>query len=484
MHDLLILGSLLLAGVTATKLAFRMGVPALVLFIAVGMGLGSYVYFDDAFIAQFVGTTALVVILFEGGLQTSWKQMRRVAIPAASLATLGVIVTAVLTGFLSWLLLGVDLPVAMLIGAIVGSTDAAAVFSVIGEQNIRTRLKYTLESESALNDPMAVLLTLLVLSWIQAGPPNLWQAIGFLFWQLAVGLVMGLVLGKIATWGLSRARFESSGLYPIFLFAIAITTFAVTSWINASGFIAVYVLGIFIGNMELPYRQSIFRFHEGMAWLAQMIMFMILGLLVFPNELGPVIGPGFLVAGGLLLVARPIAVWLTTLGMGFSTKELLLISWAGLRGSVPIVLATFPLQAGVPQSGLIFNIVFFVVVTSCLIQGSTIAKVAQWLGLTEGTTSTPPMTLELVAMEKLDVDLVELILPKGSPAEGKRLADLALPEQVTVSALIRSNRVVTPRGFTRLEAGDILFLLTHKNQSHVVRPIFEGADDAFASSTS
>lgn len=480
MTDLLVLGALLLGGVITTKLASRMGVPSLILFILVGMVLGSditgLIYFDDAWLAQFVGTLALVVILFEGGLQTQWKQLRRVAAPASSLATVGVLVTVAVTGLLAWAVLDLSFPEAMLIGAIVGSTDAAAVFAVIGKQNIRTRLKITLEAESGANDPMAVLLTLLMLEWVQAGPPNPWEAVGFLVWQMGLGLIAGLVLGKLAAWAVPRLRLEASGLYPILLLGTAVFTFAATSWLGGSGLVAVYVLAVLLGSLELPYRQSIMRFHEGAAWLSQMAMFFILGLLVFPRQLPPVILPGLFIAGGLILLARPVAVWVSTLGMGFTWQERLLLSWAGLRGAVPIVLATFPLLAGVAQSNLIFNVVFFVVLSSALIQGATISQLAERLGLVEGTTPPQAMTLELVAMEKLDVDIVELVLPMGSPAEGKRLAELSLPEKITVSALLRDGQVITPRGSTQLRAGDNLFILAHKKQSHLIRSIFEGAE--------
>lgn len=480
MTDLLVFGALLLAGVVTTKLASRMGVPSLILFILVGMVLGSditgLIYFDDAWMAQFVGTLALVVILFEGGLQTQWKHLRRVAVPASSLATVGVLVTVAVTGLLVWAVLDLGFPEAMLIGAIVGSTDAAAVFAVIGGQNIRSRLKTTLEAESGANDPMAVLLTLLMLGWVQTGPPNIWQALGFLAMQMGVGLVAGLVLGKLAAWAVPRLRLEASGLYPILLLGTAVFTFAATSWVGGSGFVAVYVLAVLLGGLDLPYRQSILRFHEGSAWLAQMSMFFILGLLVFPRQLTPVVVPGLVIAGGLMLLARPLAVWVSTLGMGFTRNERLLLSWAGLRGAVPIVLATFPMLAGIPHSNLIFNVVFFVVLTSALIQGATISKLAERLGLVEGAAVTQPMTLELVAMEKLDVDMVELTLPAGSPTEGKRLAELSLPEKITVSALLRDGQVITPRGSTQLRAGDNLFILAHKKQSHLVRSIFEGAE--------
>lgn len=471
-------GVLLLAGVVSTKLASRLGVPALVLFIAVGMLLGSdvtgWIYFDDAWLAQLVGTVALIQILLEGGLQSQWRQLRRVARPALTLATVGVLVTVLVTGALTRFALGVDWPMALLVGAIVGSTDAAAVFAVIGNQDLPRRLKYTLEAESGMNDPMAVFLTLLMMEWVKQGPPSLWAAAGFLLWQMGLGALVGWAVGRLTAWLLPRLRFEASGLYPILIFGVAVTTFALTSWLQGSGFVAVYILAVYLGGLEMPYRQSVIRFHEGMAWLAQMVMFILLGLLVFPRQLPPVALPGLLIAAGLIFLARPLAVWLSTLGMGFARKERALLAWAGLRGAVPIILATYPLLAGVPDSGMIFNVVFFVVLTSAAVQGATVGRVAHWLGIAGGALPARPVALELVAMERLDAVMVEMDVTPGSRADGRRLADLALPEQVTVSAIYREGRVITPRGSTRLQAGDALFILAQKEQAPLLEHLLIG----------
>lgn len=445
--------------------------------MVLGSDITGLIYFDDARLAQLVGTAALAVILFEGGLQTEWKQLRSVARPALSLATAGVLVTVLCTGLLAWWVLGVDVPMALLIGAIVGSTDAAAVFAVMADLNIRQRLKATLEAESGLNDPMAVFFTLLMLEWVQSGPPNLWQALGFLAGQMGLGLAFGVGFGKVTGWLLGRVRLAASGLYPILLLAAAIFTFAFTAWLGGSGFVAVYAYGVFLGSLELPYRQSIVRFHEGAAWLAQIGMFILLGLLVFPRQLMPIVVPGVAIAAGLMCIARPAAVWISTWGLGFTHRERAFVAWAGLRGAVPIVLATFPLLQGVPQSSLIFNVVFFVVLTSALVQGATITPLARRLGLVEAAAPARAITLELVGAEKVNVDLIEVVVPAGARVDGKRLSDLRLPEQVTVSAVLRGGRVVTPRGGTRLQGGDVLFILAAKEQTHLVRAILAEAED-------
>jgi cell volume regulation protein A len=470
---------MLIAGVLSTKLSARIGIPALVLFILGGMILGSdisgLVYFDDAWLSQLVGTVALVIILFAGGLQTEWKDLRQVTVPAFSLATVGVLVTVGVTGVITRFALGLDWPSAMLVGAIVGSTDAAAVFAVIGNQNIPHRLKATLEAESGLNDPMAVFLTVLMLEWIHAGPPNGWAAIGLLLWEMLFGAAAGLFVGWTMKKRLVRLRLGSGALYPILLLALALFTFAATTVLHGSGFVAVYVLAVYLGSVEMPYRQIVLSFHDGLAWLAQIVMFVLLGLLVFPRDLPPVMAPGLLIAAGLMLVARPLAVWLSTLRMGFSVNERWLLAWAGLRGAVPIVLATYPMLVGAPGSHMIFNVVFFVVLTSAAVQGATIPAVARQLGLVKGKLPTRAIALELVAMEKLNADLLEIVLAEGSSAVGRRLAELSLPDGVTVSAMARAGRMVAPRGSTRLQAGDILFVLAEKEKTPLVRTLLEGA---------
>lgn len=469
----LIAGIVLLSGVLSSRLSYRLGVPALVLFVIAGMIMGRWYYFDDAWLAQLVGTIALVVILFNGGLETEWKQMRKVLFPAGLLATLGVVVTAALTGLITWWLLDIDLPSALLIGAIVGSTDAAATFAVLGNHNLPPRLRYLLEAESGMNDPMAVFLTLMMIDWIKTGPPTVLEALGFVIWQMGLGVAAGLAVGRLLAWLLPRLRMQNSSLYSIFLTAVALALFGVVSWLNGSGFMAVYILGIYVATIDIPYQPTVMRFHQGLAWIAQITMFTLLGLLVFPSELLPVIVPGLLISIGLAVVARPVAVWLLTLGMGFELRERILIAWAGLRGAVPIILATYPLLAGVPESNMVFNIVFFVVMTSAFVEGSGIGPVARWLGLLEEGAPPTPVTLELIAMEKLNVDMVEVELSENSRGVGRRLAELNLPEYITVSAIYRNGRVVTPRGSTVLLAGDVLFMLAPKEKSNRIRAIWE-----------
>lgn len=474
----LVLGVSLVIGVVASQLSKRIGVPALVLFIGAGMLLGSdisgWIYFDNAAAAQTIGSIALVEILFQGGLETEWRKMKKVLLPSSVLATVGVVVTSLLTGLIAWWVLDIDWPMAMLIGSIVGSTDAAATFAVIGNSDLPARLKHTLESESGLNDPMAIFLTILMIEWVQIGTPSAPHAIGFLVLQMGLGVAAGLGAGWLMKRVIPRVRLEASGLYPILLTGVAFALFAAVSLLSGSGYMAVYILGIYLATLELPYRQSVFRFHEGMAWLAQIVMFTMLGLLVFPSDLGPITVPAMLIAAGQILIARPLAVWLGTLGMGFHWREYLVLAWAGLRGAVPVILATYPLVAGVPNSDMIFNVVFFVVLFSCVLQGSTISWVADKLGLLVRGGPPRPIRLELVAMEKLNADVLEVELHETSLATGRRLSEISLPEQVTISAIYRGGRVVIPRGGTRLEAGDVLFVLAPRDSSGRVESLLVG----------
>jgi len=371
---ILLASLLLIIGVLTTKFSSRLGVPALILFLAVGMIVGSdglgFIYFDNANYAQLIGVLALIIILFEGGLQTRWNTVKSVLTPSLSLATIGVLLTTSIVAVAAKLIFDVSWFEAFLFGSIVGSTDAAAVFAVLKGQNIKARLGATLEAESGTNDPMAVFLTLLFIQFLTTGGGNIFLSILLFFWQMGIGLLLGFIFGKVATFAINKINLDSSGLYPIFALAFALLTYSFAAFINASGLLAVYVAALVIGNSDLTYRTSIFRFNEGFAWMMQILMFIMLGLLVFPTQLFTfdVMLKGCLIAIVLLVVARPIAVFLSTIKMGFNFKEKIFLSWAGLRGAVPIVLATFPMLAGIENSQLIFNVVFFVVLTSALLR--------------------------------------------------------------------------------------------------------------------
>lgn len=465
----ILLGSLLLIiGVLTTKFSTRIGVPALVLFILVGMIAGSdglgLIYFDNAKLAQLIGILALVIILFEGGLQTKWPTVKRVAIPSLSLATLGVIITTVVVAVAAKLVLDVSWLEALLFGAIVGSTDAAAVFAVLKGQNIKARMGATLEAESGTNDPMAVFLTLSFIQLILADEPNYLLLVGLFFWQMGIGLLIGLGFGRLATYAINRINLDSSGLYPVFALAFALLTYSVTALIGASGLLAVYVAALVIGNSEITYRQSIFRFNEGFAWMMQILMFVILGLLIFPSQLFNdfILLKGLLISVILIVVARPVAVFISTIGMKYSWREKVFLSWAGLRGAVPIVLATFPMIAGLENSQMFFNVVFAVVLTSALVQGSSISYMAEKLKLTGPPKANSPHSLELVSIGKANAEIIEFQVNENHIINGKRVMEIEFPKKVLINAVIRDAELITPRGRTKIRSGDILYILTSR----------------------
>lgn len=463
---------LLLAGIITTRFSARLGVPSLILYIGVGMFLNNFIYFDNASLAKLGAMMALVVILFEGGMQTNWEDVRPVLIPSISLATIGVLLTSLSIGILAKFILDVSWLEGLLFGSIVGSTDAAAVFAVLGDKNIKPRLKTTLEAESGSNDPMAVFLTVSFIQLIQMPDMNFIAVIFSFFWQMGFGAAMGVLMGKLAVWSINKINFDSSGLYPILALGFAAFTYGSTALLQGSGILAVYVAGLVVGNSDLTFRQPILRFHEGFAWMSQILLFTLLGLLVFPNELFQVTWQGIAVSALLIFVARPIAVFISTIKLGYSLKDKILVSWSGLRGAVPVVLATYPLVAGLENSSLIFNVVFFVVLTSALIQGSTISYLANILGLTVGEKVTPAHTLELISMGKTNTEIMEIIIKEKSSALNQKIKDLNLPNDVLIAAIIRNDRVVTPYGGTEILLGDILYIMVHKAMREDIKKIF------------
>jgi len=462
----MLLAFLLIVGVLTTRFSTRLGVPSLILFILVGMVMGSdvlgIVYFDNASLTQKIGVIALIIILFEGGLQTNWKDVRPVIVPSLSLATIGVLITSGIIAAAAKIILGLDWLESILFGAIVGSTDAAAVFAVLKGHNISPKLGSTLEAESGSNDPMAVFLTVAMIELITIPDTSILSLIGDFFLQMGLGLLLGLIFGKIAVKALNSINLDSSGLYPVFATAFALLTYGITAYINGSGLLAVYIAAIIIGNAEIAYRHSIFRFSEGFAWMMQILMFVILGLLVFPSELftSAILIQGILVSLILILVARPVAVFISTINMKYSQKERIFLSWAGLKGAVPIILATFPLLAGIEDSHQIFNVVFFVVLTSALIQGATIPMLANKLGLNGPKKTTPMQSLELISLGKADAEMIEYEMESESAIVGKTLMEIPFPEGTLVNAIIRHGKLIAPTGNTVIMAGDFLYILS------------------------
>ncbi|AWB43249.1 potassium/proton antiporter [Paenibacillus sp. CAA11] len=478
-YIIILLAGLLLVGVLSTKFSSRFGLPSLVFFIVIGMVLSRFIYFDNVFLTQLVGTFALIIILFDGGMQTKYVTIKPVIPSALSLATLGVLITTVIMGLCAAYILGVPLIDGLLFGAIVGSTDAAAVFSVLSGKNIKERITSTLEAESGSNDPMAVFLTVTLIEWIQHPDQPIIELFLSFILEMGLGLGLGLILGWLGVKFINKMDFDSSGLYPVMAVAFAILTYGVTSAAHGSGLLAVYVMALVLGNSDLTYRQSILQFNKGFGWIMQITMFTLLGLLVFPAQLYQIILPGLALSLILMFIARPIGVLLSLLFSKFGFKDMILISWAGLRGAVPIVLATYPLLAQLEHGQLFFNVVFFVILTSAVIQGATISPLAVRLGLANEAGSNTHSLLELVSLGKTKSEINHLHIHAGMRVIGREIQNLGLPEDVLVTAVIRGEQIVTPRGNTVIEEGDTLYILSPKTERKRIKEVFSFQETPF-----
>lgn len=382
---LLVSAILLFLSILAWKISSRLGIPALLLFLGLGMLAGSDgpggIYFDDAQIAQSVGVMALAFILFAAGLDTEWEVIRPTLKSSFSLSTIGVLLTALIVAVLAIPLLHVSFPEGLLLGAIIAATDAAAVFSILGARNLKLNgnLLPLLELESGTNDPIAVVLTIDLISLLTNAHTSLLNMIMFFVQQLMVGLIMGLLIGWLAAKLITRLNLDIEGLYRVFTIALVLFSYGLTAILGGSGFLAVYLTGLLLGNCPVQRVDRLSRFHDGLAWLMQIAMFLILGLLVFPSRLPAIMVDGLLITGIVVFIARPLSVFIALLFTKMSVREKLFVSWVGLRGAVPIVLATFPLLAGLPKATTLFDLVFFVVLASVLLQGTSVPYVAKWL---------------------------------------------------------------------------------------------------------
>lgn len=476
---LLLIGSaLVLCSIGLAKLSDNLGVPTLVLFLLIGMLAGSEgpggIYFDDAELAQSIGIIALVFILFAGGLDTRWDEVRPVLWQATSLATLGVFLTALTVGVFVSVVLNQSVLYGMLVGAIMSSTDAAAVFSVLRSKKVSLsgRLKPLLEFESGSNDPMAVFLTIGLIQLMTAPEATLWSLLPWFVSQMGIGSVFGLGLGKAMVFVLNRLRLTYEGIYPVLILAFACLTYGLTASIGGSGFLAVYVAGLVAGNSEFIQKRSLLRFFDGLAWLSQITMFLTLGLLVFPSRLVPLIGAGALVSAFLMIVARPLSVFISLSLAKLRWSEKAFVSWVGLRGAVPIILATFPLLAHLPQADVIFNLVFFIVLTSALLQGWSISAVARWLKVDTPFERRKRYPIEYAPYEGVETELVDVIIPFNSAVAGKTIVELGLPHHSLVVLISRDESFVVPSGGTALQEGDALLVLVHKQELSLVRSVF------------
>jgi cell volume regulation protein A len=465
-HDavlILIAGVLLAAGIAGALLADRVRVPALLLFLALGMLAGSEgiggIDFSNAATARTLGTIALVLILFEGGLTSGWSEIRPVLGTAASLATLGTLATALLAGAAAKWIFGLSWLEGLIVGSAIAATDSAAIFAVLRNSTLEKRLARSLEGESGMNDPVALLLVIGFIEWIQQPGYGAADMVGLLALKLAVGIVVGLILGRLAVWLMSRMELPSDGIYPVATVAAAALAYGVSEVAGGSGLLAVYLTALALGSARIPAKRSIVSFHEGLGWVSQISLFILLGLLVFPGDLGGIAVKGLALSAVLIFVARPLATFLATAFTSFNFREKVMLGWAGLRGATPIWLATFPVVAGVRAGEEEFAIVFFVVVTSTLVQGASFEPLAKWLRLTTDEPALPRRLFESGRIREMGGDIIAFRLPTGAAAAGHRVRELELPREALVNVIVRDGHAIPPRGSTELREGDELHVL-------------------------
>jgi cell volume regulation protein A len=471
---MLAVGAVLAASVALALGAAKTTLPALVAFLGLGMLLGSDgiggIAFDDAAVAREVGIVSLVAILYEGGLSTSWRRLRSVAVPATLLSTVGVAVTAGVTGCFAHMFFDLSWAESFLLGSVVASTDAAAVFATLRRTRLRRSIARTLEAESGGNDPVAIALTLGLIAWIERPDYGVDDLVVLLVKQIGIGLAVGMAIGALAMWVFARIPQSIVSFVPVASAAAAALAFGTADAAHGSGFLSVYLVGLAVGSTPSRYRGQLVTFHEGIAYVAQVALFIVLGLLVFPSDLPHVAFAGLGLVAALMFVARPVAVWASTPFVGFTARERALLGWAGLRGGVPIVLGTFVLSSHVRSADTIFNAVFFVVLVSVVLQGTTLEWLARRLGLV-GASAPTQRPLEVTRTGVLDLE--EFRVGPDHAIAGAAVRELGLPREALVAVVVRGDDAIPPRGSTRIEAGDVLFVLVPHGKRPEVEDVFE-----------
>ncbi len=477
-------GVLLATAILFSRVSERVGVPVLLIFIIIGMLAGSEgvggIVFEDYGFAFRVGTVALALILFDGGLNTPMAGVRSVAAPAGILATVGVMGTMALVA-LAARFLGYAPAPALLLGAVVSSTDAAAVFAVLRSSglNLKRRVGTTLEVESGANDPMAMILTIAITMSIVAGNgmPAAWPLLTEVVTQLAIGMLAGLVAGYGGRALINRLRLPAGGLYPILTISFACLAFGVATLSRGSGFLAVYVAGAVLGDGDLPYRRSLVRVHDAVAWLGQVVMFLLLGLLVSPSRLIDAAWPGLMIGLFLAFIARPLVVAVCLAPFRYPLKETVYVGWVGLRGAVPIILASFPILAGAAGAERMFDVVFFVVVVGAIIPGSTVSWVTRWLKLESREPPPSSAVLEIESMRPLEGELMSFYIEDALPVAGVPMSELPFPEGSAATLIVRGQKLIAPRGGTVLLEGDHVFVFARPADLPFIQLLFGRPSD-------
>ncbi len=463
--NILLIGSILLLGSLLLSRTTKYGIPTLLLFLAVGMLAGSDgfggISFNDPKAAKFIGAIALSFILFSGGLETKWSDIKPVIWHGISLSTLGVIITAFTIGLFVHIFTGFSLLEGMLLGSIVSSTDAAAVFSILKSKSIglKGNLRPLLELESGSNDPMAFFLTIIFTFILSSKDLHMISLIPMFFRQMilgaAFGYIMGILMFRIINW----ISLEFEGLYSVLLIAFVLLTYSFSDFLGANPFLSIYVAACILGNKDFIHKKSLIKHFDGVSWMMQIIMFLTLGLLVFPKQIIPYVGIGFVLSMFLIFVARPLSVFLSLIFFRMGFRKKLFISWVGLRGAVPIVLATYPLSAGLEKANIIFNLVFFISVTSVLIQGTTIPLISKWLNLDIPATVRKKSVLDLEMGWKAKTQLNVVEVEPGFASVGKAIVDLGLPNTIIIPLIERRGKFIISEGSTKICAGDKFYVM-------------------------
>lgn len=465
-ENILLIGSiLLLLSVVVGKTSYKFGVPTLLLFLGVGMiagseGLGG-IEFNDSKIAQFIGIVALNFILFSGGLDTDWRAVKPILKPGIALSTLGVLFTALSLGTFVYYLTDFTIYESMLLGSIVSSTDAAAVFSILRSKSLglKNNIRPTLELESGSNDPMAYVLTISFLTLVIHQDKGIEAIIPIFLQQMLLGGALGFAFGKLSKIIINRIKLDFEGLYPVLAIALMFITFSATDFLGGNGFLAIYVCAVYLGNKYIIHKKTIMKMYDGLAWLMQIVLFLTLGLLVFPSQIIPYFGIGLLISVFLILVARPVAVFLSLSFFKIDIRSKLYLSWAGLRGAVPIVFATYPLLAGIDKANMIFNLVFFIAVTSVIIQGTTLNIFAKWLKVALPEEEKPLAEIDKLILDLPKSSLKEFKIEPQYCATNKRVVDLNFPQSAFIVMIERNGVYLRPGGSTVIEANDLLMVL-------------------------
>ena len=477
-ENIVLVGSILLfISIVVGKTSYKFGVPTLLLFLAIGMLAGSDgiggIRFDDPKIAQFIGIVSLNFILFSGGLDTNWEAVKPIIKEGLVLSTLGVLLTALSLGTFVWLITDFTIYESMLLGSIVSSTDAAAVFSILRSKSLalKTNLRPTLELESGSNDPMAYVLTLAFLTLVVHQDQSIFSIIPLFLQQMILGGAAGFGFGKLSKYIINSIKLDFEGLYPVLAIALMFITFSATDFVGGNGFLAIYICAVYLGNQDLIHKKTILKMFDGLAWLMQIVLFLTLGLLVFPSQIIPYIGIGLLISLFLIIVARPLSVFLSLTFFKMRMKRRFYISWVGLRGAVPIVFATYPLLAGIEKAHMIFNIVFFISVTSILIQGTTLSIVAKWLGVAIPEKAKKLTTTDLLFAENPKTIMREIAVGRDCYAANKKIVDLGFPKNAIIAMIKRGDKFITPNGSTEIEGDDTLIVLA--DQQRIIDEVYK-----------